>query len=137
MENCSHLFAELSAIKVAVYLIFGFVVVIAIATALRIYYFAKRLAQGQLDDEFKAEASDLLEKAKLDKLIEITTEKIEERPNHTYAHWYLARAYYLKTEWQRALEEFAVVGRLEPSWKEDYVDPFVQEIQAREERKET
>ena len=129
IESCSRVLAELHAIKLAVYTILGIVTVTAVSTALRTYRYVKQLARDKFDDDFRNEAKELLEKNKLDELIELTREKITECPNHTYAHWYLARAYYLQANWQPAEEEFARVGRLDPPWQDEYVMPYLQEIQ--------
>ena len=129
VEGCTRVLEELSAIKFAAYAILGVVVVSATGTALRTYRYIRQLSRDKLDDVFRSEAQALLEKNKLDKLIELTQEKITERPNHTYAHWYLGRAYYLKADWQKAGEELAVVGQLAPDWQDGYVTPFLQEIQ--------
>jgi len=122
-ESCSRVLVELHAIKLTVYTILGMVTVTALGTALRTYRYVRQLALEKLEDEFRSEAKALLEKNKLDELIALTKEKSTECPNHTSAHWYLARAYYLQAEWQRAKEEFETVGRLEPNWQEEYVIP--------------
>ncbi len=129
VESCARVLEELHAIKLAVYTILGMVTVTAVGTALRTYRYIKQLARDKLADDFWSEAKALLEQNKLDELMALTKEKITECPNHTYAHWYLGRAYYLQAEWQQAKEEFETVGRLDPTWQEEYVRPYLEEIQ--------
>ena len=67
----------------------------------------------------------------IDGLIAFAQERIRQRPNDSHAHWYLARAYYQQESWSEALEEFNKVGRLEPSWINTHVKPYVEAIKRR------
>ena len=78
---------------------------------------------------FREQCQKLLETNKLDELVAYTRERIRKRPNHTYAHWYLARAFYLQQKWIEALRAFNEVSRLDPSWIEDSVTPYVRAIE--------
>jgi len=80
---------------------------------------------------FREQCQRLLETNKLDELVAYTRERIRQRPNHTYAHWYLARAFYLQQKWIEPLRAFNEVSRLDPSWIEDSVTPYVRAIEAR------
>lgn len=80
---------------------------------------------------FREQCQRLLETNKLDELVAYTRERIRQRPNHTYAHWYLARAFYLQQKWIEALRAFNEVARLDPSWIEDSVTPYVRAIEAK------
>jgi cytochrome c-type biogenesis protein CcmH/NrfG len=91
--------------------------------------------QPKVDTEsgeyFRERCQNLLETNKLEELIAYTRERIRKRPNHTYAHWYLARAFYLQQRWIEALRAFNEVARLDPSWIEDSVTPYVRAIEAK------
>jgi cytochrome c-type biogenesis protein CcmH/NrfG len=80
---------------------------------------------------FREQCQKLLETNKLEELVAYTRERIRKRPNHTYAHWYLARAFYLQQKWIEALRAFNEVARLDPSWIEDSVTPYVRAIEAK------
>ena len=80
---------------------------------------------------FREQCQKLLETNKLDELVAYTRERIRKRPNHTYAHWYLARAFYLQQKWIEALRAFNEVARLDPSWIEDSVTPYVRAIETK------
>ena len=82
-------------------------------------------------EHFREQCQKLLETNKLDELVAYTRERIRKRPNHTYAHWYLARAFYLQQKWIEALRAFNEVARLDPSWIEDSVTPYVRAIEAK------
>ena len=82
-------------------------------------------------EHFREQCQKLLETNKLDELVTYTRERIRKRPNHTYAHWYLARAFYLQQKWIEALRAFNEVARLDPSWIEDSVTPYVRAIEAK------
>jgi cytochrome c-type biogenesis protein CcmH/NrfG len=95
----------------------------------------RRSPQPQVDTEsaeyFRERCQKLLETNKLDDLVAYTRERIRKRPNHTYAHWYLARAFYLQQKWIEALRAFNEVARLDPSWIEDSVTPYLRAIEAK------
>jgi cytochrome c-type biogenesis protein CcmH/NrfG len=95
----------------------------------------RRPQQPQVDTDsaeyFREQCQKLLETNKLDELVAYTRERIRKRPNHTYAHWYLARAFYLQQKWIEALRAFNEVARLDPSWIEDSVTPYVRAIEAK------
>lgn len=95
----------------------------------------RRSQQPQVDTDsaeyFREQCQKLLETNKLDELVAYTRERIRKRPNHTYAHWYLARAFYLQQKWIEALRAFNEVARLDPSWIEDSVTPYVRAIEAK------
>jgi cytochrome c-type biogenesis protein CcmH/NrfG len=95
----------------------------------------RRPQRPQVDTDsaeyFREQCQKLLETNKLDELVVYTRERIRKRPNHTYAHWYLARAFYLQQKWIEALRAFNEVARLDPSWIEDSVTPYVRAIEAR------
>lgn len=82
-------------------------------------------------DYFREQCQKLLETNKLDELVTYARERIRKRPNHTYAHWYLARAFYLQQKWIESLRAFNEVSRLDPSWIEDSVTPYVRAIEAK------
>lgn len=89
----------------------------------------ERIAEGEEKHIFWHDADELLEQDKLDELIEFAKDKISTHPKHTYAHWYLALAYYHKGKWHDAIRAFRKVGELEPTWREAYVDPYVEELE--------
>lgn len=95
----------------------------------------RRPQQPQVDTDsaeyFREQCQKLLETNKLDELVVYARERIRKRPNHTYAHWYLARAFYLQQKWIEALRAFNEVARLDPSWVEDSVTPYVRAIEAK------
>lgn len=101
---------------------------------------AQRRRKPKVDKDsaeyFREQSQRLLETNKLEELIAYARERIEKRPNHTYAHWYLARAFYLQQKWKEALLSFNEVARLDPSWIEDSVTPYVRAIEAKVRPKE-
>jgi len=96
---------------------------------------ARQRPQPKIDTEsadyFREHSQKLLETNKLDELIAYARDRIKQRPNHTYAHWYLGRALYLQQKWSEALLSFNEVARLDPSWIEDSVTPYVRAIEAK------
>jgi protein involved in temperature-dependent protein secretion len=116
------------------FLYLGFVA-IAILVGTLMWRMRRQALPPKIDPDsteyFREQCQKLLETNKLDELVGYTRERIRKRPNHTYAHWYLARAFYLQQKWIEALRAFNEVARLDPSWIEDSVTPYVRAIEAR------
>jgi cytochrome c-type biogenesis protein CcmH/NrfG len=110
------------------------VVAIVLVGAIRLIL-ARQRPQPKIDTEsadyFREHCQKLLETNKLNELVAYARERIKKRPNHTYAHWYLGRALYLQQKWTEALLAFNEVARLDPSWIEDSVTPYVRAIEAK------
>ena len=51
-------------------------------------------------------------------------EKLEELPNAPWVLLWLAKAKRALNESQESIELFEKVLQIEPSWKEDYIDPY-------------
>ncbi|MEZ5830493.1 MAG: tetratricopeptide repeat protein [Dongiaceae bacterium] len=106
-------------------------VVLAVMGTIRM----RRRLQPRTDTDspeyFRERCQRLLEMNKLDELIAYARERLKKRPNHTYAHWYLGRAFYLQQKWAEALRAFNEVARLDPSWIEDSVTPYVRAIESK------
>jgi cytochrome c-type biogenesis protein CcmH/NrfG len=111
------------------------IVAVLIVAGVIAFHRARRRPVPELDTDsaeyFRERCQRLLETDKLDELIAYARERLSKRPNHTYAHWYLARALYLQQKWTDALRAFNEVARLDPSWTEDSVTPYVRAIEAK------
>lgn len=114
-----------------VYLAFAAIILIVGLALLR----GRRRQEPAIDTDsteyFREQCQRLLETNKLDDLIAYARQRIAQRPNHTYAHWYLGRALYLQQKWSEALRAFNEVARLDPSWIEDSVTPYARAIEAK------
>jgi hypothetical protein len=64
----------------------------------------------------------------LDTLIELSKERIKQFPGEISSHWYLGLAHYRKKEWHKALSEFNYIYRIEPSWRQKYLNPYIYDI---------
>ena len=92
-------------------------------------YSLKRMSRFESHaTDFRKKAHHLLDKNDLDQVIKLTQNKIKTYPNDLYAHWYLAQAYYRKKEWHKSLQEFHLIHEIAPSWRDDYVDPYIYAI---------
>ena len=79
------------------------------------------------EEHFNFQAQEMLDKNCNKELIEYAKEHLEERPNHTYALWYLAKGYYNIKNYLQAKELFEKIGKTEVSWLET-VKPYLDEI---------
>lgn len=114
-----------------IYLALVAIVFVGGAILLRKHRRTEPSADADSAENFRDHCQRLLETNKLDELIAYARDRIRKRPNHTYAHWFLARALYLQQKWTEALMSFNEVARLDPSWIEDSVTPYVRAIEAK------
>ena len=61
----------------------------------------------------------------------LAKDTLKKRPNHVHAHWYLGRAYYLKEKWPEALAAFQEVARIDPTWIDEHVNPYIKAIESK------
>ena len=77
-----------------------------------------------------AKAQEYFEKCSYDDLIGYCERRIKERPNDVHALWWLARALKEKGKNTEAEEIFKKVVKIEPSWEEEFVKPYVSNASA-------
>jgi cytochrome c-type biogenesis protein CcmH/NrfG len=121
--------AELSDIKSLLVAVLVVTIVSACVAILRFSSASLRNLISIWDDFFREEAKRLLDGNEVDGVIRLAKAKLVKKPNHVYAHWYLARAYYVQEKWAESLAAFREVERLDPSWIENHVKPYVDEIE--------
>lgn len=128
-SELSAIAAELSAVKVLLVAILVVTIVLPSAGLLKFVSASLRPLLSVWEDFFRDEARRLFDSNKIEELITLAQDKLRKRPNHVYAHWYLARAYYLQEKWAESLAEFREVAHLDPTWIEDHVKPYVGAIE--------
>jgi cytochrome c-type biogenesis protein CcmH/NrfG len=126
-EQFAELLAELRTMKLVLVGASVLVAASAALAALRTYQYVKHHVVKGLDDLFQREALDLLERGQLELLVSRCRERLRERPNHVYAHWFLGRAYYLQERWDEALQAFEAAKRISPEWAES-VEAYIDDI---------
>jgi len=114
-----------------IYLALATIVFIGGTILLRRHQRPQPPADTDATESFRDHCQRLLETNRLDELVAYARDQIKKRPNNTYAHWFLARALYLQQKWTEALLSFNDVARLDPSWIEDSVTPYVRAIEAK------
>lgn len=102
--------------------------IICLISIILIAALIKKNTEDHFFNGYRDKASDLLDRNDIEGVIKLSEEKLKEYPYDLYAHWYLAQAYYRKKEWHKALEEFNLISDISPSWREDYIDPYVYEV---------
>ena len=127
--NLGMVAAELSDIKSLLVAILVVTMVSACVAILRFASVSFRNLISIWDDFFREEAKRLLDGNEVAGVISLAKAKLAKKPNHVYAHWYLARAYYVQEKWAESLAAFREVERLDPSWIENHVKPYVDEIE--------
>jgi predicted negative regulator of RcsB-dependent stress response len=123
--------AILSQLTQMKWILFGIllVFVLILSGIIWILFYAKKANDKESKSgDFAEKASALLDKDDLDAVIELSRTKLESFPKDLYARWYIAQAYYRKNEYHKALKELNIISEIAPSWREDYIDPYIAEI---------
>ena len=128
MDN--NILSTLNEIKVAVYILLAIVSLGVIASWVRAWASVKNLVQKELDDLFTKEAGNYYDEGKFDELLSYCEEKLRSKPNHSYALWYKAKAYYQKHQYEQSKKCFEQLDATEPSWSASHVQPFLEKIRA-------
>lgn len=104
-------------------------VLLAIAYLIHLFRHFRRLIKPEQNaDAFRQKAKTLLNMNELDRVIQLSTERINQYPGELFAHWYLGQAYYRKKQWHKALAEFNYIYEIAPSWRQRFVNPFIADI---------
>ncbi len=128
MDN--NILSTLNEIKVAIYVLLAIVTIGVVANWVRAWASVKNLVQKELDDLFTKEAGNYYDEGKFDELLSHCDEKLKSKPNHSYALWYKAKAYYQKQEYEKSKKYFEKLEVTEPSWSASHVQPFLDKIRA-------
>ena len=125
MEN--EILQSINEIKTLMYIV---IAIIGVGTVLITFISINvilKTAKFKKQEYFNFHAQEMLDKDCNEELIEFAQEYLEERPNHTYALWYLAKGYYNTKNYLQAKELFEKIGKTEVSWLET-VEPYLDEI---------
>ena len=126
MDN--EILTTLISIKYALYLLITIVSVGVIANWVRAGIALKRQYREELENIFTTDASALYESGKYNELITLCDEQLNKKPNHSYAHWYKAKAYYQLKDYGKAKSFLNILASLEPSWDESHIQPILRKI---------
>jgi len=132
MEN--EILSTLVQIKTAIYGLLAVVVLGVVANWIRAGVSIKNVVRKGLDDVFTEEAGNYFDEGKIDELLAHCEQKLKNKPNHSYALWYKAKAYYQKGEYAKSIEIFEHLENMEPSWGESHVKPYLKQIEANEKK---
>jgi len=125
MEN--DILQSVNEIKTLIYIVLAIVGLGAILITFIAINVASKMAKYKREEDFNFHAQEMLDKNCNTELIEYAKEYLEERPNHTYALWYLAKGHYNLKNYSQAKELFEKIGKTEVSWLET-VEPYLNEI---------
>ena len=100
------------------FLLFIFIAKIIANTVIRI--------KQAFESAFVNEADKLMKMGKLPELIKHCEEKLKEYPNHSNAIWWLGKAKHEIGQKNEAKLLFERLLVLEPSWKNGYIDPYLE-----------
>ena len=128
----SEVISILNEIKTAIYILVAIMTLGVIANWIRVSISIKNILRKELDDLFSEEASNYYNEGKFDELLAHCEEQLKNKPNHSFALWYKAKAYYQKREYEKSKQCFDNLAKAEPSWDELHIQPYLQKIEAME-----
>ena len=128
LQLSTELLSQVTQIKWILVFVLTIFVLGLIGIAVLIILIKKGVDEDRVINTFKDKTSAMLDKDDLDGVIKSCQEKIKKYPKEMYAHWYLSQAYYRKKEYHKALEALTIISENAPSWKEHYVEPYIEEI---------
>ncbi|MHB8066983.1 MAG: hypothetical protein ACYDIC_03675 [Desulfobaccales bacterium] len=102
--------------------------IILVAVLFLTYRGFKAIRKQMSEEDFRKELSDLFGREDFDQVLKMSEERLKTHPKDCYAYWYLGKVYYLKKEWHKALKEFNALYEIAPSWRDEYLDPYINEI---------
>ena len=125
MEN--DILISLSEIKTILYILMGIFIVGVVLVCFVLYIVGVRFLSYKKSDEFKFFVEEKLDKGLYNEVICDAKEFLKDRPYHTYAQWYLAKAYYYTDDFENARLYFEKILKREPDWVES-VEPYLDKI---------
>ena len=126
MENELSLLQDLkSAIWILIYITSIYVTFFVIKTSITVY---KTLKEA-IEDKFYTVGSVMFDSGEYDELIQYCHNHLKKHPKEGYGYWFLGKAYYHKDEYDKAIEYFNKAAEIYPTWKKEWVEPYLQKIQ--------
>ncbi len=128
--------ASLEELKTIKWILIGILVVFSI-----FFLFASAVLKGALgaiqdmrelrkSEGFRILGEQYLDKGQISELIAEAKDILKSHPNHAYANYYLAMAYYRKEKWVDAQKIFEALRDNKPEWSEA-VEPYIEEAKVR------
>ena len=77
---------------------------------------------------FINEANELFDLGSFNELVEFCESKLKQFPNHSNAVWWMAKAKFRMGEEQEAKALFEKLIELEPSWEDEFIQPYIKKI---------
>ena len=77
---------------------------------------------------FINEANELFDSGSYIELVDFCESKLKKLPNHSNAVWWMAKAKFRMGEEEEAKALFEKLIELEPSWEDDYIQPYIKKI---------
>jgi tetratricopeptide (TPR) repeat protein len=115
-----------SAVWILIYLV-GAGVAVNILRAVAASY---RTIKSELSNTFYNSVSAMFESGKYEALIEYCHEHIKKKPREAYAYWFLGKTYFQNKNYDKAVENFNKAIEIYPSWKKDWVGPYIEQIES-------
>jgi hypothetical protein len=120
---------SLRSIEIGVHVLIVLLAISVVANLVRSILLVKNQVRRDLNQVFEDETGELHDKGCFDELIFHCNEVLSKKPNHSYALWYIAKAYLQKEEYLLAKENFTNLAKLQPSWEESHIRPYLDKIE--------
>jgi hypothetical protein len=78
---------------------------------------------------YRAKGRALLDQGALEELQVHAQDKLDENPDHEYGNYFLALYHYRKGNIHDAYRVFKRLREINPTWGEEYIDPYLTELE--------
>ena len=125
MEN--DIILAINDLETTLYIILAIVIIGLLFILFLGYKVTAKLSRVKASDKFQFFAQEQMDKGCYEDLVTYALDFLKDRPHHTYAQWYLAKAYYNLEDYENAKKYFEKIAQRELEWR-DNVMPYLDEI---------
>lgn len=90
-----------------------------------------RTIKSEIENMFYNTARAMYETGQYQALIDHCHEHLKKKPKDAYAYWFLGKAHFERKEYDQAVDYFNRTGELDPSWQEEWINPFLKRIETK------
>ena len=90
-----------------------------------------RTVKSEIENMFYTSATAMFESGEYEALIGYCHEHLKKKPKEAYAYWFLGKAHFERKEYDQAMDYLNRASKINPSWQEEWVGPFLRRIETK------
>jgi tetratricopeptide (TPR) repeat protein len=115
-----------SALFILIYLVGAGVILNLLRTVATSY----RTIKSELANSFYNTASKMHDNGNYEALVKYCHEHLVKNPMDPYPYWFLGKAYFQLKDFEKSIENFDRAKDISPSWEKDWIQPYLEKIEA-------